>query len=174
MPERSILDWYGPGDRPLARIYSRWAPPPHQLPALADCLAEQPEPHAASLDAYRQWAHAHAPHLISAVIDPAVPETPVLPDYRYTVRTNPLRITARVQRAGVWTTLLESGDLGDLHAEAARLLAEQALRIRALREPHPHPPFAIHLGDPARLEAAAVRHETSAAAAGWHPDHHPA
>lgn len=62
--------------------------------------------------------------------------------------------------------------LGELFATAAQLIAGQALRIRALTEAFPRPPYAAYLADPNALEAAAVRHEANAAAAGWWPEDH--
>ncbi|PCG82309.1 hypothetical protein CIB93_30855 [Streptomyces sp. WZ.A104] len=172
MPERAILDWLGPDDRTEARIYSRWAPPTHQIPALADYVATLARPEQITLAGYRAWAHARAPHLITAVVPPSVPERPGHPDYRYTLRTHPFRVTVRGQREGAWADLASADSPGDLFAAAARILSEQALRIRSLAEALPLSPFAAYLGSPDSLEAAAIRHEANAAAAGWWPDEH--
>ncbi|MEV6956572.1 hypothetical protein [Streptomyces sp. NPDC051183] len=173
MPERAIIDWTGPDGRPEARLYSRWSPPAQQIPALADYLAAAPHPGAWTLASYRAWVSEHAPHLITAVTSPTAPEPASAIDYRYTVQTHPLRVTARTHRPDCPDTVLTADSPGELFATAAQLLAAQALRIRALAEAFPRPPYAAYLANPDALEAAAVRHEAGAAAAGWWPDDHP-
>ncbi|MGA5820017.1 hypothetical protein ACPC54_19395 [Kitasatospora sp. NPDC094028] len=174
MPERAILEWIGPDDQTQARIYSRWAPPTQQLPALADFLADHTatttEP--PTLDHYRAWTHDHGPHLITAVVAPSTPERTTAVDYRYRVRLDPLQITARTRTGTNWTTTAQTDSPAALYACAAQLLAEQAARIRTLTHDHPRPPYAAYLADPTALAAAASRHEINAAAAGWWPDDH--
>lgn len=172
MPERAIIDWTGPDGRPEARLYSRWAPPAQQIPALADFLSTASHPEQHSLTAYRAWVGEHAPHLITAVTTPTAPEPGSAIDYRYTVQTHPLRVTARTHRPDRPDTILSADSPGELFATAAQLLVAQALRIRALTEAFPRPPYAAYLADPDALETAAVRHEANAAAAGWWPDDH--
>ncbi|MFD8316306.1 hypothetical protein [Kitasatospora purpeofusca] len=172
MPERAILDWIGPDDQIQARIYSRWAPPAQQLPALADFLADHTatgtEP--PTLDHYRAWTHDHGPHLITAIVAPGTPERTATVDYRYRVRLHPLQITARTRTGTDWATTAQADSPATLYAHAAQLLAEQAARVRTLTHSQPRPPYAAHLADPAALAAAASRHEVNAAAAGWWPD----
>ncbi|WP_327258263.1 hypothetical protein [Streptomyces sp. NBC_01244] len=173
MSERAVIDWLDPNGRPEARLYSRWSPPAQQIPALADFIAAHPHPDACGLADYRAWVTEHAPHLITAVTAPTAPEPAAAIAYRYTVQTNPLRIVAQTYRHERWETSTTTGSPGELFAAAAQLLAAQALRVRALTEAFPRPPYAAHLASPHALEAAAVRHEANAAAAGWWPDEHP-
>ncbi|MEU3904191.1 hypothetical protein AB0F20_10265 [Streptomyces goshikiensis] len=173
MPERAIIDWTSPDGQPEARLYSRWAPPAHQIPALADFLSTPAPTGTHDLTAYRTWITEHAPHLITAVTTPQAPERGTPIDYRYTIQTQPLRVTATTHHPEQPASTRTITSTGELFAAAAQLLAGQALRIRALTEAYPRPPYAAYLADPDALEAAAVRHEASAAAAGWWPDDQP-